>query len=719
MKWGRALVSAAKQTAALVRKARIPERTKPLLQKLLQKNGEVKLSSMKGFNPLKSVGTQLFVLFLASILICVLTVGLLSYSKSKSIIEEKVAGASHQTITQSAEKLDLIFKQFDQLSFQIFLDPQIKGNLANMKDPNFSDYDKMLAGKAVEEKLSSFMFSNNSISGIYMISLKPELRNLYSSGSISSFDMSNEPWFQKTKELDGKLYWVETKKEGHIVKNSPTFGAARVIKDANSGSGDYVMFLEIKLDMLSKEIESVNLGEGSEIFMVGTSNNIILSSHVDQIGSASSIELKADSEDVPGESKQDGKLIVFDPSESTGWTLVGQIPVNVLVKEAQSIFTLTMIIAVIAAIMAVAIGFLVARRIGTPLVQLKELMQQGEQGDLTVRSNFKREDEIGLVGDSFNQMMDKITLLLQQTANTAQSVLDTAGELSDVSKKTAISAREISVATEEIASGASSLATEAERGMDLTTMIETRVKQVVSANAHMAGASQEVQQASSKGTVYMVELTAKTNQTEEMTRSMVEKVDKLKESTQSIRKILEMLTGISKQTNILSLNATIEAARAGAAGRGFMVVADEIRKLADQSRESIDVVGQITDKIQVEIDETVSVLTEAYPMFQQQIQSVKEASEIFDQVEERMAGLVTQLDEVTGSVSDLEKSQRVLTDAMSNVSAVAEESSATSQEVASLSTEQLSISEGLVRLSDKLESVSVTLRESLSQFKVS
>src|SRR3981081_2815600 len=110
-----------------------------------------------------------------------------------------------------------------------------------------------------------------------------------------------------------------------------------------------------------------------------------------------------------------------------------------------------------------------------------------------------------------------------------------------------------------------------------------------------------------------------------MIRSMVDKVDNLKDSTRSIRKILDVLNNMTKQTNILSLNGTIDAARAGASGKGFMVVADEIRKLADQSRQSIDVVGQITETITKEIDETVKVLSNATPIFQEQIESVKEA----------------------------------------------------------------------------------------------
>jgi methyl-accepting chemotaxis protein len=244
------------------------------------------------------------------------------------------------------------------------------------------------------------------------------------------------------------------------------------------------------------------------------------------------------------------------------------------------------------------------------------------------------------------------------------------------------------------------------------------MKTVVQSNLEMGQAASGVHQSSEQGIQYMSELIMKTNKTEQMTRSMVEKVDKLKDSTRSIRKILDVLGNISKQTNILSLNATIEAARAGVAGKGFMVVADEIRKLADQSRQSIEVVGQITETIQREIDETVSVLSDAYPIFQEQIVSVKEADSIFKQVQTQMGGFIHQLDGVTDSIQKLDRSQHVLSDAMSNVSAVAEQSSATSQEVASLSAEQTNISSGLVKLSDTLEELSNSLKESLSKFSV-
>ncbi|WMT40034.1 methyl-accepting chemotaxis protein [Paenibacillus sp. D2_2] len=156
----------------------------------------------------------------------------------------------------------------------------------------------------------------------------------------------------------------------------------------------------------------------------------------------------------------------------------------------------------------------------------------------------------------------------------------------------------------------------------------------------------------------------------------------------------------------------------GAAGRGFMVVADEIRQLADQSRQSIKMVGEITDNIQQEMNETVQALSDAGPLFQQQISSVKETSQIFVSVQVQMEGFVKQIEMVTSSIDDLNESQNVLSEAMSNVSAVAQQSSATSEEVASLSSEQQTVSDQLVQLSGKLENVSNGLKESLSKFTV-
>ncbi|MNJ58132.1 Methyl-accepting chemotaxis protein McpC [compost metagenome] len=109
---------------------------------------------------------------------------------------------------------------------------------------------------------------------------------------------------------------------------------------------------------------------------------------------------------------------------------------------------------------------------------------------------------------------------------------------------------------------------------------------------------------------------------------------------------------------------------------------------------------------------------DANPLFEEQIQSVKETSKIFVSVQQKMEGFVDHLSMVTNSIDELNQSQSVMSEAMTNVSAVAEESSATSEEVASLSNEQENIGNHLVELSKKLENVSLGLKDTLSKFTV-
>ncbi|OMF31746.1 methyl-accepting chemotaxis protein [Paenibacillus sp. FSL H8-0548] len=691
------------------------------------KAATVSVKGAKLSNPIRSVGMKLFLIIFFSILACVLTVGLMAYSKSKSIIESKVSDASFETIKQVASNLDVIYKTYEDLSLQIIIDKDFHTYVRTMIEAQ-DDYTRFEASRSLNDKMQNYIMGNNTIVSLMLLPLNPKLEPL-ATGSASNAGaekLMESEWFKETVAKEGKTNWIPPQSDGFSKSSGVvTLGLSRLIKDSATSQASYVLLMEMGVDSFADRYDDVVLGEGSELAMVDNNGLYITNPNPDLIGKPVNLSLPQEGNNAQQGSvkmktdKAEDVLATYQTFSTMDWKLVGTVPVKELVKDAKSIQNLTWITALIAAIMAVGIGFIVIMTIAQPLVKLRNLMTEGASGNLTVRSVMKkRQDEIGELSESFNLMMTQIQSLAVQTTRSAEDVLITATELSDASRKTAISAKEIAVATEEIAGGATSLAVEAERGTDLTGHIDVQMKKVIDANEQMVRSAQEVEKASEQGTAYMGVLIEKTGMTEEMTRSMVEKVDELKVSTGSIVKILDVLNSLTKQTNILSLNATIEAARAGAAGKGFMVVADEIRKLADQSRQSIDVVGQITEKIRGEIDETVHVLSDAYPLFKEQIGSVKEANQIFLTVSGQMGELVQRLDLVTDSIGQLDQSQAVLSDAMTNVSAVAEESSATSEEVASLSSEQLSISDGMVRLSEKLDTVSRELKESLSKFKI-
>ena len=716
MKW----VEKSKKKLAGIRKGDGNQAQKPI-----PAAGEPRARSLKlSFN--RSVGTKLFLLIFCSILLCVVTVGTFSYQISKNIIEEKVADSSMQTVTQTASKLDLMFQNLNELTMQLIFDNEIQNSLNTLNNSKQDAYEQFEAVKRIDTKFQSMLMSNTTIAAGYLIPIKEGLNPITSGASSTDYEaIRSSAWFQEVVARGGQPLWLPAEPNGLSGSlREPALGISRLVKSTSSNQEMYVLLLEVKYSELMSQLSGLNLGQGSAIKIVNDQGRLIFTEELAELTSINEVMFTADErQDGPfsirSEDSSSGQVLaVFKKFNSIDWWLLGEIPVNELVKDAGQIRNITVIASLLAIVLAMGIGYMVIRMIAMPLRQLRDLMTLGERGDLTVRSTIRKSDEIGQLAQSFNQMMAQIGSLASQTYQSASDVLQTAEALSESSKKTAVSAKEIAVATEEIAGGATSLAMEAERGSDLTDNIGRQMKHVISANNEMVVSAGNVQQSSEQGTRYMDLLIEKTGLTEEMTRSMVEKVDKLKESTGSIRKILEVLNNLTKQTNILSLNATIEAARAGAAGRGFMVVADEIRQLADQSRQSIDVVGQITETIQREIDETVSVLSEAYPIFQEQIVSVKEANQLFYSVQNQMSTFVDRLDSVTSSIGELDQSQTTLMEAMGSVSAVAEQSSATSEEVASLSTEQLSISEGLVKLSDTLEGVSNALKETLSRFKI-
>lgn len=673
-------------------------------------------------NPMKSVGLKLFLMFFIYIVVLVSTVGMFSYTQSKSIIRNKVAEASNNTILMAADKVEATLKTYEDLSVQILTEQTTIKTLRQYFHPDTGAYEKLILNRTLSDKIMSYTSGKNEISSLSLLPVTEGKGISSNSSKVGSDDITKTDWFQKVIKSEGTAVWLATQQKGYYASTEPVFALARVLKDIDSNTKVAVLLIEIKASLLDDSLNQVKVGQNSPILILDENNKFVRADSSEKLGEAfqTSLTPKQKEESLSGAKNinERGRLVVFKQMKLSGWTVLAAAPIADLVKDANQIRNLTYLMILIAILLAAGVGYIVMARIGKPLMILRNLMQEGERGNLTVRTSISSRDEIGQVSQSFNQMMEQITKLVQHANFSAVNVHLTAGDLLHASKQTSNSAREIATATEEIAKGATSLAEQAEQGNNMTHEMSQQVKEVIEANVEMREAAFEVEQVSDRGIAYMGELIQKTNLTEQVIRSMVDKVDNLKDSTSSIRKILELLNNVTKQTNILSLNATIEAARAGEAGKGFMVVADEVRKLAEQSKDSINVVGQITDTIQKEIDETVQSLSEAYPVFQEQITSVKEADLIFNQVKQQMGSFNNRLSHVTVSVNQLNQSQISLSEAMSNVSAVSEESSATSEEVASLSGEQLGVSENLVSLSEHLEGLSDSLKEALTKFRI-
>lgn len=681
-------------------------------------------STNRLFRPLRSVGMKLFLIFFASITLLVGSVGLFSYSQARQIIEQQISYSLEQTVIQAGEKLDLFFSKYAELSQQILFDQDIQSALsAAAQGQRISDYDKLQAAKTIEKKLKAYVFGNDALYGMYLIPVEDDGAMLFTSGLSAERlrELRHESWFKELLQQSASKLWLPTKPSG-VSGQSPneTFALATTVKGMNRGSAMYVMVMEIKASSLKEQLVW-NDADGSLVQMVSSEGKVVYAEDTTLIDQLPPVRLTAEP------SADSGRDMVVDPegnellgvyyrSALTNWTLNGFTPVHVLLQDTLKIRDASWTAIAIALVVALFIGWYVMRRIGRPLQRMRDLMKEGAHGHLGVRMNERSLDEIGQVASSFNTMMMRIGELVKQTGEASDSVLQTANRLSGASQHTAFSAKEIVMATEEIAHGSTTLAAEAERGNEWMGLTSAKMQQVIDLNVDMYDAAGEVEKASQRGTGYMIELNRKTELSESMVRALVSKVDALRSSTASVRHILELLTQLAKQTNILSLNAAIEAVRAGASGRGFRVVADEIRGLADETKRSIEVVGEMTEKIGQDVAETVSMLEQVYPVFQEQMQAVQDTGMIFHDVKRQMGLFMNKLDLATEALNELDETQKVMTETMTSVSTVAEEAAATSEEVASLSNEQVSVSDQLVGLSSELERVSRHLSECLSRF---
>ncbi|WP_042201803.1 methyl-accepting chemotaxis protein [Paenibacillus camerounensis] len=674
----------------------------------------------------KSVGVKLFVILFCTIVLLSSVLGLTSYYAAKGIITDEVAAASSQSIVQAADKLDFLFAEYEALSRQFAVDSTLKADMELVNNPGAGTVAKVAAEDRIRRKLDSVKGSDDRLIAIRLVSRSLVDAQSYKSAGVSAV-RSDEEIQARMKRIDegkGQPVWFPVLAKGFFEmysESSMTMG--RLLRNIQNPAAEYYMLIEIKGSSVTDVLSNLHIGQAGEIRILNPAGQIVYGADNALLGQDSYIkaavqpaggqEQSFTASDESGQSQ----LVVYQRLATADWTLIGYAPVSDFTRSADKLLYITFAVVLAAALIALLIGYILVRLIGRPLGKLARLMEEGEQGNLQVRTNFKGEDEIGRLGHSFNRMMEQISLLAGQSSRSAAEVLATSEQLVKASGATASHAREVAEATGEIAQGTASLAAEAEAGNRNVERMGGKMQEVAGINAIMDSSAERVLDVSDQGAGLMQKLVAQSESTVQMMNLIQENSAMLQESTHLIRSILSPMIAVNKQTNILALNASIEAVRAGAAGKGFIVIADEIRALANQSSQSIQSVSSITEEISRHIENTVKVVSEADPLFREQITSVRESSIIFESVRSEMEALLGLISQSSASVAELDSFQQQLSESMASVTSVVQQTSASTQEVASMSSQQFIVSEELVALSAKLEELAENLKQSLVSFE--
>lgn len=674
----------------------------------------------------RSVGVKLFVILFCTIVLLSSVLGLTSYYAAKRIITNEVAAASSQSIVQAADKLDFLFAEYEALSRQFAVDSALKSDMETIHNPGAGTVAKVAAEDRIRRKLDSVRGSDDRLLGVRLVARSMVDAESYKSTGISGV-RSDEGVLARMKEIDngkGNPVWFPARAKGFFdaySESSMTMG--RLLRNIQNPAAEYYMLIEVKGKALTDVLSNLHIGLAGEIRILDRAGNIVYGADNGLLGQPSYIQ--AADTGVEGQKQSftaadeqgSSQLVVYQPLVTADWTLLGYAPVSDFTKSADRLLYITLLVVLAAAVIALVIGYVLVRLIGRPLGKLARLMEEGEQGNLQVRTNFKGQDEIGRLGHSFNRMMEQISRLAGQSSSSAAAVLATSEQLVLASGATRTHAREVAAATGEIAGGAASLAAEAESSNRKVELMGDKTDEVAETNAVMADSAGKVMAVSGQGAELMKKLVDQSESALKMMNLIQENSAMLRDSTVLIRSILSPMIAMNKQTNILALNASIEAVRAGAAGRGFNVIADEIRGLANQSSQSIASVSRITEEISGHIENTVKVVSEAAPLFSGQITSVRESSLIFESVRAEMEVFSGYLSQSSAAVKELTGYRQQLGQSMASVISVVQQTSASTEEVASMSSQQFIVSEELVALSGKLEVLAENLKQSMVSFQ--
>jgi methyl-accepting chemotaxis protein len=214
------------------------------------------------------------------------------------------------------------------------------------------------------------------------------------------------------------------------------------------------------------------------------------------------------------------------------------------------------------------------------------------------------------------------------------------------------------------------------------------------------------------------ELDQKSKATSEITRNVITKVQKFETQSHHIGGFISSINKIAAQTNLLSLNASIEAARAGTAGLGFAVVAEEIRELADQTVQAASQIQNIVSELQSQTKETVDTALQAEGIVESQTVSLKKAVDAFHIIDQQVENLVNHMNQVSQGMQKIESAKEDTLTAIESISAVSEQTAAATEEVSATSLTQIDSVEQLRKSAYELAEDAIKLQETIKLFKI-
>ena len=411
-------------------------------------------------------------------------------------------------------------------------------------------------------------------------------------------------------------------------------------------------------------------------------------------------------------------LFTYSRIEGTNMLVCAMVPQKEIMAGAQAILRYTLIAVAICAVIAIVVGSVLASGISKAIRKVNRVLKKTSDGDLTGQISMKRKDEFNVLSSSITNMIGSMKDLILKMTNVSGHVSDSAVQVGTNSEVLLEVTKNITEAVDYINSGISQQAQDTESCLEQMNGLAERINVVHENTDEISEIAQEAQGAIENGMVIVANLGEKVQGTTEVTETIIREIRELNKESIAINSIIGTINEIAEQTNLLSLNASIEAARAGEAGRGFAVVSEEIRKLAEQSGNAGNQIGEIINHIQERLAATIETAGLAGESVAFQTEALNNTVDVFKNISQQVSKLAEDIEKITQSVGGIEQAKEDTMNAIESISTTSNQTESASEELARSTEKQLQAVEVLNDAVKRLQMDAEDLDTSVSIFKV-
>lgn len=380
---------------------------------------------------------------------------------------------------------------------------------------------------------------------------------------------------------------------------------------------------------------------------------------------------------------------------------------------------LTIIICVISNILlSIVIALIITSSIKKITSNFGNILNNISQGDFSLSLSEKENKVLGKLAGHVTSIADKFRTIIADTNNLTKSIVQSSSEMDNMTREATSAITEISKTIDEIAKGTSEQVAEAQSGVEIMEDLSNHIASVAEIYSVISGETSSVNNLNKQGIEIVNDLKEKSDDYNLSSQKIFSTVEKLTIAIENIGVFVESIKSIATQTNLLALNAAIEAARAGEAGRGFAVVADEVRKLADESKKSTEEISDLMDSIQEDSKEAVEAMEAMKKVSELQLISVEQTEISFKMIADAIDSITIRMNESNNAVSQMDTQRTMAISAIENIAQVSEQNAAATEELAATTESQLKTFESMEATSEELKNILSDMDNRLKKYKL-